>query len=316
MTRKKTKKTTKKTTDAADSTDRVRSKTLLNPKGQQEHHKLVPAGPVAREAGIVSRTTVGDFSLDFTHDWVQELVAYGLINDDREDHLRYKERRVRLAEKLSVRPETQEVLFHAIKSDLPQTVNLIVSQLESGACEELPVGQAMPVEAMRIFDGPPPLPNVGDIMVIDIGKPGGDPLWTSAVYFEGDTWVQQHSVTQRVYEGVIGSNPARFKDPMNPVESVSFHDYQKFCETVGVIELAPGVEARLVPIPDDVWERAATYNLPKEADGLHVPTKLTAHCDSDAPQHVGLLEPSKLGLYDMLGNVCQWTYEAENKDED
>jgi formylglycine-generating enzyme required for sulfatase activity len=134
-----------------------------------------------------------------------------------------------------------------------------------------------------------------------------------------------YPVTQGQYEAVTGNNPAYFNSqngggPLHPVENVSWTEAQAFCE-------------RLSALPA---ERAArrSYRLPTEAEWEHAcRAGTTTPFHQGSPPHaslvnydgncvyagvkkgpylqrtslVGSYPPNAFGLYDMHGNVWEWT---------
>src|SRR5215471_1324489 len=75
--------------------------------------------------------------------------------------------------------------------------------------------------------------------------------------------IDQHEITQEVYEKVIGTNPSRRKNPQNPVEQVTWSAAVRFCN-------ARSRQEGLKPCYDtNTWEcdfSAAGYRLPTEAE--------------------------------------------------
>jgi uncharacterized protein (TIGR02996 family) len=134
-------------------------------------------------------------------------------------------------------------------------------------------------------------------------------------------WLGRFAVTQGQYLAVMGDNPARFSSDglALPVENVDYSQVTKFCQ-----RLAKRKE-----------ERAAkySYRLPTEAEwehacraGTFTPFSIgnTASLDfmnyqgrftSDEPERahparplpVGTYPPNAFGLYEMHGNVWEWT---------
>ena len=134
----------------------------------------------------------------------------------------------------------------------------------------------------------------------------------------------RYEVTQALWEAVMGENPSESKGADRPVENVSWDDCQKFLEKLNALPevKAAGVTYRL-PTADE-WEFAcragATGDYCKLADGTEI-TKDTlgevawyvanSEIDGKKQTHpVGRKKPNAFGLYDMHGNVLEWTSSA------
>lgn len=134
--------------------------------------------------------------------------------------------------------------------------------------------------------------------------------------------MDEHEVTQEVYEKVIGTNPSRRKNPQNPVEQVTWIAAAKFCN-------ARSLQEGLKPCYDtNTWAcdfSANGYRLPTEAEweyayragtstefyfsGSTQDLKSFAWFEGNSqtkPHPVGQRRPNAWGLYDMAGNVWEW----------
>jgi formylglycine-generating enzyme required for sulfatase activity len=152
----------------------------------------------------------------------------------------------------------------------------------------------------------------------------------TSVRFTRGFWAGVYEVTQARYAELMGDNPAEFVGPNQPVESVSWEQAKQFC---GLLTNFEKVAGRL---PDGF-----VYRLPTEAEWEYV-----ARAGSDAPfsfgeqadttsgnfrgvypksredgqrraTHYGTLpvgtyQPNDLGLYDVHGNVEEWTLDFYN----
>ena len=125
----------------------------------------------------------------------------------------------------------------------------------------------------------------------------------------------KYEVTQKEYESVMGRNPSRFKGGNLPVEQVSWNDAVEFCKKLTERERALGrisadQEYRLPT--EEEWEHACRAGTTtKYYTGDTVEDLARAgwyYGNSDDKTHpVGQKEPNAFGLYDMHGNVWEWT---------
>jgi len=110
-------------------------------------------------------------------------------------------------------------------------------------------------------------------------------------------WIGQSPVTQGAFTKVIGTNHSNFKgDDKLPAEKVDFADATKYCQQV---DMRLPTEAE--------WEYAARGGKPvsryADLDAIAWYSKNAMGKTHD----VGAKQPNAYGLYDMLGNVWQWT---------
>ena len=120
-------------------------------------------------------------------------------------------------------------------------------------------------------------------------------------------WMKKHEVTQGEWEAVMGANPSRFAicGPPCPVEQVSWDDTQEFIRRLNSRESGSGY----------------AYRLPTEAEweyGARAGTTGARYGELDAiawhqgnsgyrTHPVGQKRANAWALYDMLGNVSEWT---------
>ena len=124
-------------------------------------------------------------------------------------------------------------------------------------------------------------------------------------------------VTQAQWAAIMGKNPSKFVCTTNPVEMVSWDDCRKFLELLNEIPVAKesGLVFRLPT--DEEWEFAcragSTGEYCRVADGTEITEKTLGEVaffkdNSEWTTHpVGQRKPNAFGLFDMHGNVFEWT---------
>ncbi len=126
----------------------------------------------------------------------------------------------------------------------------------------------------------------------------------------GGVWVAKYEVTQAQYEAVTGENSSEFRDPDKPVDSVSWDDAEAFCTKLTAQEHAAGrlPAAEEYELPTDAqWDRFSGTT--GSADAV-----LSLTTPRQGTERVGMHAPNSLGLYDVVGNVWEWTRDWYNND--
>jgi formylglycine-generating enzyme required for sulfatase activity len=153
-------------------------------------------------------------------------------------------------------------------------------------------------------------------------------------------WMSKYEITQGQWQRVMGSNPSYFQSAGDraPVENMNYMEVNGFVTKLN--GLAKGTGLRYLLPTEAQWEYAcragsssALYNGPLTIKGMYHGPELDAIAwyggnsglaselafdtskwrerQSDAPysgtHEVGQKKPNAFGLYDMIGNVAEWT---------
>jgi formylglycine-generating enzyme required for sulfatase activity len=168
-----------------------------------------------------------------------------------------------------------------------------------------------PVTGMRFVEVPSGSFEIGD--QFDEGNKDEKSGW-----FYGDVdiqpfWLGATEVTQAQWQAIMDSNPSQFKGDDRPVEEVSFNDVQKFIKKLNA---RTGKRFRLPTEAE--WEYACREGGKKVrfCNGKDEASKSGIHYTSSKTKPVASFSPNSLGLYDMSGNVWEWTCSEYKKSYD
>ena len=117
-------------------------------------------------------------------------------------------------------------------------------------------------------------------------------------------WLGRYEVTQGQFEAMAGTNPSRFKasGPLAPVENVGWEDAQAFLR-----RLDARVRDRSYRLPTEAeWEYACRAGTTGSTYGPAGAIAWNAYTSGLRTHPVGQKQPNAWGLYDMIGNVCEW----------
>ena len=124
--------------------------------------------------------------------------------------------------------------------------------------------------------------------------------------------IGKYEVTQGEWKAVMGGNPskANFCGDACPVENVNWHEAQEFARRLAA---KTGKSYRL---PSEAeWEYACRAGGRHDYCGGDDPDKLAWYGDEyGGTQPVGQKQPNVWGLFDMSGNVWEWTQDCNHPD--
>ncbi|MEM9664323.1 MAG: formylglycine-generating enzyme family protein [Bacteroidota bacterium] len=200
------------------------------------------------------------------------------------------------------------------------------------------IGEAHAQEPARSLSSAVYIPMVavpgGSFLMGNTGSMDGQPHEQPAHEVEVTPFaIGAFEVTQAQFEAVMGYNPSLDPAPDKPVERVSWYDAVRFCNALSRLDgLTPAY--RIDPFEGYTLDPASNgYRLPTEAEWEYAAKAGTTTDtyagdvsveEGPAPildtiawyfigqgegrtQQVGQKQPNLFGLYDVIGNVFEWT---------
>ena len=167
------------------------------------------------------------------------------------------------------------------------------------------------------------------IMGDDGGENDEKPAHTVTI---GAFYMDTHEVTQKSYQELMGKSPSKHKGPGNPVEQLGWLGAIRYCnmrsrregltpcynETTG----ACNFDADGYRLPTEAeWEYACRVGTDTKYSFGSDPAKLSSYAwfkenSNKTPHPVGGKKPNPWGLYDMHGNVWEWSNDIYSESYD
>jgi formylglycine-generating enzyme len=169
------------------------------------------------------------------------------------------------------------------------------------------MGKFQPTVGSKDFAGiplPEKLVKESERMALKDAMPGFE------VNIHQSFYLGKFEVTQEQWQKVMGKNPSFFKNDSSanqPVENITWKDAQAFIKRLNAID-----KNNVYRLPTEFeWEYAARAGAQDDIPWKQI--QGAAVLGGQMPRNVGTKKPNTWELYDMLGNVWEWTQDFYNE---
>jgi formylglycine-generating enzyme required for sulfatase activity len=120
-------------------------------------------------------------------------------------------------------------------------------------------------------------------------------------------YIGKYEITQEQWKKVMKTNPSFFRGDDLPVENITWNDAQAFIKRLNETD-----KEHFYRLPTEFeWEYAARAGAQDDISWSDI--REQAHIATDRTIKTGSKKPNAWGLYDMLGNVWEWTGDLYNE---
>ena len=148
---------------------------------------------------------------------------------------------------------------------------------------------------------------------IESGKNFTNSLGMEFIKLSTGYYVSKYETKQSDFEAIMGYNPSINKSPDNPVECLTADEAIKFCEKLTKIEEGKGVlpEGYVYALP--TYKQWRKYVSNAKLQGSITPKKFSG-MEVLSSRPVGSGEVNRLGIYDLRGNVAEFSSDLFHPD--
>jgi hypothetical protein len=188
------------------------------------------------------------------------------------------------------------------KSGFKENLNNGTGQIPSFSIQFMLKGKATPEEKIDYS-------NYNEKIKSNVSIPM---IWLNKKSQNGGFWISKYEVSQEQYQTITGNNPSFFKNKLNPVERTSWYDAINFCE-----KLSNKTKRKYTLPRENQWEYAANGTKTSAFGFYGSESNLKNYAwfseNSSRKTHTtGIKRKNDFGIYDLHGNVSEWTITGEN----